>query len=387
MATDEELDTQTTLANWRTAPYSRRSFHHVDELIRVDTIEASDRPGSLKTGPELDLGSVKLADGRSVEDALAASHTDAFLVLHDGVIVSERYDRLMRAGDRHIVFSVSKSVTGCLAGILVEEGVLDPGKPVTEYVRELEGSAWDDATVREVLDMTVSVRFVEDYLDPAGDVSRYRVAMDWNPPGDFPYEGGLHAFLPKLPKGEGPHGYRFHYVSPNSDVLGWVLEAASGRKIAELLSEKIWRRCGAEADGMITVDQMGGARTAGGICMRARDLARFGEVMRNEGRAGGEQVIPACWIEDIRRNGDRGAWECGGMTALYPTGSYRSQWYVPDTHPGALMAIGIHGQWVYVDLENRITAIKLSSQPLPEDSALDQLSLSIFKALGDHFGA
>ena len=385
MPTAKELKEHTTLANWRTAPYSRWSFHHVDELVRVDPIAAPHEAAELKTGSNLDLGSVMLDDRQSVQDALDASHTDAFLVLHEGAIVAECYGQLMQASDRHIIFSVSKSVTGCLAGILVEEGLLDPDKPVMDYVAALKGSAWGDATVRDVLDMTVSIRFVEDYLDPQGDVSRYRVAMDWNPPGDFPYEGGLHAFLPKLPKGDGPHGHRFHYVSPNSDVLGWVLEAASGKKIAELLSDKIWRKCGAEADGMITVDKMGGARTAGGICVRARDLARFGEMMRNEGRANGKQIVPARWIEDIRNNGDRGAWERGGMADLYPTGSYRSQWYVPDTHSGALMAIGIHGQWIYVDPDNGLTVIKLSSQPLPEDGAMDRLTLSVFKALSEHY--
>src|SRR5690606_34539489 len=151
---------------------------------------------------------------------------------------------------------------------------------VSRYVPEIDGSAYGDATVRNLLDMTVSIRFVEDYLDPTGDVARYRVAMDWNPPGAFAYQGGLHDFLPTLPKGEAAHGERFHYVSPNSDLLGWVLERAGGLKMSEMLTRYLWQPLGAETSGYITVDRDGAARTAGGICVTLSDLARFGDMMR-----------------------------------------------------------------------------------------------------------
>ncbi|NDR56293.1 serine hydrolase domain-containing protein [Aliiruegeria sabulilitoris] len=385
MSETETLEAETNLTNWRTHPFCRWSFHHVDHLLHGHLIAAPTQRGPVEQAGALDLASLALPSGQSVAEALESAYSDAFLVLHRGRIVHESYDGLMAPEDRHIIFSVSKSVTGALAGILVEEGRLDPERPVTDYIPELANSAWGDATVRHVLDMVVSIRFIEDYLDPQGDVSRYRVAMDWNPPGNFPYVGGLHSFLPTLPKDSGPHGAAFHYVSPNSDVLGWILERASGCKFADLLSDRIWRPLGAEADAWITVDREGGSRTAGGICTRARDLARFGEMMRNKGRANGLQIVPESWIKDILQNGDRQAWSRGsGLDGLVPTGSYRNQWYLSDAHPGAMIAIGIHGQWIYVDPRHEVTIIKLSSQPLPEDEALDTIMLDMFRTIAGH---
>src|SRR4029453_5720103 len=115
---------------------------------------------------------------------------------------------------QHIVFSISKSITGLIAGILVDRGRLDPAAPVTAYVPEAAASAYDGATVRHVLDMTVGIRFVEDYVDPAGDVARSRVAMGWNPPSEVARDNDLHGFIPRLPADGSRHGETFHYVSP-----------------------------------------------------------------------------------------------------------------------------------------------------------------------------
>jgi CubicO group peptidase (beta-lactamase class C family) len=231
--------------------------------------------------------------------------------------------------------------------------------------------------------MTVSIRFIEDYLDPLGDVARYRVAMDWNPPRAFPYQGGLRHFLTTLPRGEGPHGERFHYVSPNSDLLGWVLERAGGLPVSKMLSRYLWQPMGAESSGFITVDREGAARTAGGICVTLSDLARFGDMLRQDGKANGRQVIPEAWVKDIMTSGDAEAWQKGDMTNLLPQARYRSKWYIPTDHPGTFCAIGIHGQWIYVDKGAGVTAVKFSSQPLPVDEALDKLTLATFRAISD----
>lgn len=370
------------LANWRQHPFSIRGFVEVNRLIAHQQIKAAPGATPLPQGPRLDLGQIRV-DGQSVSDILSASDTDGFLVLRDGAVVAESYGPAMDAATRHIIFSVSKSVTGTLAGVLVESGQLDPTAPVTTYVPELNSSAYGDATVRNVLDMTVSLRFIEDYLDPRGDVARYRVAMDWNPPGDFPYEGGLHHFLGTLPKDHYPHGERFEYASPNSDLLGWILERAGGATVSELLTRHLWQPLGAETDGYIAVDRHGAARTAGGICVTLRDLARFGDMVRTGGKANGRQVIPADWIQDIWTRGDEEAWRRGEMTGLLPQARYRSKWYVPTDMPGTMMAIGIHGQWIYIDRNTGVTIAKMSSQPLPVDDPLDRQLLAMFRTIAD----
>jgi CubicO group peptidase (beta-lactamase class C family) len=371
-----------TLANWRQHPFNVRGFVEVDRLIASQPIRTAPGATPLPQGATLDLDRVRVG-GQSATEVLSASHTDGFLVLKDGEVVSESYGPAMHAATRHIIFSVSKSVTGTLAGALVERGELDPDAPVASYIPELKSSAYGDATVRNVLDMTVSLRFIEDYLDPRGDVARYRVAMDWNPPGDFAYAGGLHHFLGTLSKDHYPHGERFEYCSPNSDLLGWILERAGGAPVSELLTRHLWQPLGAEADGYITVDREGAARTAGGICVTLRDLARFGDMVRQHGKANDRQVIPGTWIEDIATRGDEEAWRKGEMTGLLPHARYRTKWYVPLDVPDTLVAIGIHGQWIYLDRRAGVTIVKLSSQPLPVDDPLDHRVLAMFRAIAD----
>lgn len=371
-----------TLANWRQHPFNIRGFIEVDRLIASQPIKTAPGATPLPQGARLDLDRVAVGK-QSAAEVLSASHTDGFLVLKDGAAVSETYGPAMDAATPHIIFSVSKSVTGTLAGVLVERGELDPDAPVISYIPELKSSAYGDATVRNVLDMTVSLRFIEDYLDPRGDVARYRVAMDWNMATDFPYEGGLHHFLGTLSKDHYPHGERFEYASPNSDLLGWILERAGGAPVSELLTRHLWQPLGAETNGSVTVDREGAARTAGGICVTLRDLARFGDMVRQHGRVNGRQVIPARWIEDIASRGNEEAWRKGEMTGLLPHARYRTKWYVPLDVPDTLVAIGIHGQWIYVDRGAGVTIVKMSSQPLPVDDPTDHRVLAMFRAIAD----
>lgn len=373
---------QATLANWRQHPYSIWGFSHIDSLLPVSPIRTA-APVPLASGKALDLSGIGFdwqGQRRSVPQVLAETYTDGFLVLKDGSIAAETYIN-EDAASRHIVFSVSKSITATLAGVLVEQGLLDPAAPVLTYVPEAQGSAYADCMVRHVLDMSVSIRFVEDYVDPFGDVARYRVAMGWNPPGQITDTGGLHRFIASLPKGETQHGERFHYVSPNSDMLGWIIERASGSTVAELLSRHIWQPMGMEHDAFITLDQKGAPRTAGGICTSLRDLARFGEMVRLKGTYGGKRIIPESWIDDILANGDSVAWSKGEMTGLYRHGRYRSKWYVPEPDSHLVCAIGIHGQWIYIDRAKNLVVVKRSSHPVPSDEPTDCMIMAMFAAI------
>ena len=374
-----------TLENWRQHPYSVWGFSHVDSLIPTVPIPTAPPPAPLRHGKPLDLARLAIVwagSRRSAEAALEETHTDGFLVLKDGEVVAERLIN-QTATDRHIVFSVSKSITAALAGILVKEGKLDPEAPVARYVPEVEGSAYVDATVRNVLDMAVSIQFVEDYLDPLGDVARYRAAMGWNPPGTVQSVDGINAFVTSLPKADHPHGRRFHYVSPNSDLLGWIIERAGGENFTGLLSRLIWQPMHMAQDACVTVDRHGAPRAAGGICTSLGDLARFGEMMRNKGRCNGQRIVPEEWINDILHKGDAAQWSRGEMVNLFPDGRYRSQWYVPDPSSTVLCAIGIHGQWIYIDYDAGMVAVKQSSQPIPADEALDNLTYAMFQAIAE----
>jgi hypothetical protein len=375
---------QVSLANWRLPPFNRWAFSQVRQILPTANIARAPVAPAPFQRRERAIGRIAFqgpsGGERTVEGMLGETFTDGFLVLQRGRILAEWYGGILTPETPHIIFSVSKSVTGTLAGVLVETGQLEPEALVTRYIPEVAGSAYGDCTVRHVLDMTVSTDFVEDYLDPHGDFARYRAATGWNPV-DPAKATDLRSFLATMRRGTLPHGHTFHYVSPNSDLLGWILERASGRRYAELLTEALWQPMGAEHDAYVAVERLGAARSAGGICVTLRDLGRFGELMRRRGMAEGRQVIPGSWIDDIRGNGDPAAWQRSPSVALLPQGRYRSKWYNLGNDRGSFCGIGIHGQWVYVDPASEVTIAKLSSQPLPVDDPTDFLLLAGFDAI------
>jgi len=371
---------QVTLANWRVAPFNRWAFHHVREIVPSAVI-ARDRARHWRLSRSIAAVERIAFDAPdrsrvSVGEMLRTTYTDGFTVLKNGVIVHESYDAGNDPDTPHIIFSVSKSVTGLIAGALAAEGRLDPDARVTDYIPEAGASAYGEASVRHVLDMTVGIDFTEDYLN--NDLFlRYREATAWNPPGAQPRD--LRSFLLTLRPDGKPHGEAFHYVSTNSDLLGWILERASGERYADLAARLLWRPMGAETNAYVTVDRLGAPRAAGGICVTLRDMARLGELVRRRGMAAGRQVVPARWIDDMAEGGDLEAWRKGDMAVLLPGGRYRSKWYA--TAKGVLLAIGIHGQWIYVDPAAGVTIAKQSSQPLPVDDATDRLLLAAFDAI------
>lgn len=353
-----------TLANWRTAPYCRWAFHHVREI--VPSAEIADDPvdtWALEPG-ELDLSSVDLPA------RLAPLNNDALVILHKGRLVHESYRNGMRARDPHILMSVSKSMLGLLGGALVETGELDPAAPITAYVPEVAKTVFAGATVRDALDMRVGAKFDEDYFATTGPIIDYRYAANWNPVPDGVTPDDLRSFMSKMTERDGDHGGRFHYVSPNTDLLAWVYERATGLRYADLMAERLWKPLGAERPAYITVDRIGGARAAGGMCVTARDLARVGQLILQRGARGDAQIIPESWIDDILTGGDEDAWAKGDFFEDFGRRrmAYRSKWYV---HPGEtplLHGLGIHGQYLFVDPARELSIAWLSSEGDPIDT-------------------
>jgi hypothetical protein len=273
----------------------------------------------------------------------------------------------MSGATPHIVFSVSKSICGTLGGILAERGLLDPDDRVIDYIPELASSVYTGCTIRHLLDMAVGIAFNEDYEDPKADVVRYRQAAGWDPlpAGQAPID--LRSFLAmQKPDGQ-KHGELFHYVSTNTDVLGWVYERACHQAYSEILAQYLWAPLGAEHDAYITVDAQGAMRAAGGVCVAPRDLARFGEMIRRRGVVDGRQVVPGAWIDDINERGDPEAWARAEFAELFPQASYRSQWYRVDRDHGVLIAFGIHGQFIYIHPEAELVIIRMASEATPVD--------------------
>lgn len=367
-----------TLANWRTAPFCRWSFQNVGEIVPSAVIEANrrDEPPALSLGALAALEIIGL-DGapQTLGAFLSATETDELVVMREGRIVAEWSADHSDPHRPHIIFSVSKSLTALLAGILSAKGRVSFDRPVIDYVPEIAGSAYADATVQQLFDMEVSVDFVEDYLDKSGGYERYRRATAWNPDRPEDPAPDLPEFLRSIGKGTEPHGTRHAYRSPNTDLAGIVLERAGGMRLAEMMSLYLWKPLGARSDAMITVDRIGTARAAGGMSVTARDLALAGELVRN----GGAGLVRPEWVEDLWTGGSRETWANGDQTDLFPQGSYRNYWY--ETGSGELAAIGIHGQWIWIDPSTHTVIVKLSSQAQPTDAALDQAIVAMLRRI------
>jgi CubicO group peptidase (beta-lactamase class C family) len=364
---------EVTLANWREHPYSQWSFQNVPELVPAAEITAA----SGEEGPVAEPGliaslAIHQPDGHETTaiEHLKLSFADRFVIMRDGMVLDEWMAPHSEAEHPHIIYSVSKSVTGMLAGIAVDDGLLDPDTPVADYVPTRRNGAYGKARVRHLLDMTVSLDFVENYLDRTGPFARYRRSTLWNPQLSGRHET-LHDVLVSLKPQAREHGRIYYYASPNTDMMGMVIEAAAGQRFHSYLADRLWGPLGARGASHVTVDRVGAARAAGGICVTARDLARFGQLVLDDGAtADGRQLIPAGWIEDMRMNGDREAWRKGNDAHVFRSGRYRSFWYQVGDDRGSFCAIGIHGQWIWIDPTSRVVLVKMSSRPTPTDEAM-----------------
>ena len=239
--------------------------------------------------------------------ALSANYTDGLLILHHGKVVYEYYNGCLHEAGQHAAMSMTKSMTGLLAEILVAEGTLDPSSLVSAIIPELQDSGFGNATVRQVMDMTTSLKYSEDYADPKADIWIYSAAA--NPlPKPPTYEGpvGYYEYLQTV-QSEGEHGHAFAYKTINTDVLGWIISRTSGRSVTDLLASKIWQQIGAEQDAYFTVDAIGTPFAGGGMSAGLRDLGRIGLLMLNEGKLNGRQIIPAAAIQNIKKGGDQSA--------------------------------------------------------------------------------
>ena len=228
------------LSNWRLPGNTRWAFHHLREIIASEEISCGKKSHRLESEINPAVAGLRLtglggADW-SLQRWLDESSSDALLVAHRGILVHEWYAQAGIEENPHIVFSVSKSMTATLAGVLVEQGLLDPTRGLVETIPELADSGYGDASLQQLLDMVVSIDFGEDYLATSGKFLDYRTATGWHPCAVDAIDQNLHDFLCTLGPGKGAHGDRFEYKSPNSDLLGWILERASGEGLASLFS-------------------------------------------------------------------------------------------------------------------------------------------------------
>jgi len=311
--------------------------------------------------------------------------TDGIVILHRGSIVYETYRGALEPYQPHIVFSISKSFTGLLAATLAHEGKIDLAAPVSHYIPELTDSAFGDATVRQVMDMTTGVQYSENYTDRNAEVRTYGIAAGYaSVPAGYAGPETIFDFLRTLKK-QGEHGQAFAYKTCNTEVLAWIVQRVTGTPMAQLLSERLWQKLGTEEDGYVIVDRTGAAACGGGMNFALRDLARFGEMMRNGGAFNGHQIAPRAVIDDIANGGKPEDFAKAGYTTM-PGWSYRSQFWVSHDEFGAYTARGIHGQVCWIAPKAEVVIARFASHPIAANgnSILDKVSLPAYAAVADH---
>ena len=361
-----------TLDTWLQPEHIAWSVRHVRELIPTERIRSSPSPRALPEridGSLLDVVITAHDGDARVEDLLRDGERDALLVLHRGEVVLDWLAPGVRTDEQHLVFSITKSVTGLLAGALATRGQLDLAARVGDLVPDVAGSAFADASVRQLMDMEASFAFVEDY-SPGPDVEAYRHAAGWYPAP--PGAPALREFLAtRVP--DGPHGDRFRYLSPAIDMLGWVCARAAGTTWAEAVERHLWQPCGAELGGSVTLDREGTPRAAGGLSALPRDVARLGLVVAERGAG----IVSEEFLDDLLHAGHRDRWARGDFADMWPDGAYRSGWYTPNIDPDVALGMGIHGQMLYVDIPRQVVVVVLSSwsEPDPEPWHLDNHAL------------
>lgn len=370
-------------------PAMRWSVSNFRQLMpTVNVSRGIGAPAALKRSLRTEIDTLRFTPLGSSEsmtwaESLEANYTDGIVVLHRGKVVYERYFGVLRDDRKHGAMSVTKSFVGTLGAILVAEGVLDPEMLVQDYVPELSGSAFGDATLRQLLDMTTALKFSEDYADPNAEVWAHANAGNPLPkPEGYTGPRSYYEFLVTVQK-QGEHGEAFGYKTANTDALGWIIARVTGSSVADLLSDRIWRHLGAEQDAYFSVDSIGTPFAGGGLNTGLRDLARFGEMIRNDGELNGEQIIPKAAVDDIRGGGDPEVFAKAGYKLL-PGWSYRNMWWVTHNEHGAFMARGVHGQALYIDPTAEMVIARFASHPVAGNAANDPTSLPAYHALARH---
>jgi CubicO group peptidase (beta-lactamase class C family) len=364
-----------TLDNWQSAAHLHWTFQHVAYFLPTAVIPRGPGPVAELPAKPTELSDIPLFDktnGRrtTIGDVMAATATDGWIVTHRGKVLTEHYYGGMTADSSHLLMSVSKSLIAMVAGALVSNGALDVDAQLTSYVPALANSGYAGATVRHLLDMRSGIAFSEDYLNPMAEVRLLEQAIGWAPRTVPDLPNTMYDYLLTLRQAR-PHGELFQYRSCETDVLGWICEAASGIRMPELMSQLLWSKLGAEYDATIGVDSVGTGMFDGGINACLRDLVRFGSLFLNGGSSlTGEHVVSLSWIADTFNGGidSRAAFAASPDDNRMPGGMYRNQCWFPYSGNNVLLCLGIHGQMIYVNRSANMVAAKLSSWPLPQDA-------------------
>ncbi|WP_422363469.1 serine hydrolase domain-containing protein [Pyruvatibacter mobilis] len=375
------IDRATTVATLFTGEEQYQNFHRMDDMFPVNRLPASDRPYDFPDGDKITLPATFTYKGETVdtEKFIELTDTGALLVLRDGKVIYENYWLTGGREEQWLSMSVAKSFISTLVGIAVEEGHIESiEQPVTAYLPDLAGSAYDGVRIKDILQMSSGAAWNEDYSDPDSDINRFgRI---------FALGGSLNDFMATLEREREPGTYN-HYNSTDTQVLGALVVAATGRSIADYMTEKLWQPLGAESDAFWLTDDEGMEMAFGGFNATARDYAKLGELFRKGGEWRGEQLVPADWAKAAVTPDAPHLLPEAENGIPFPLG-YGYQWWVLDSTEGEFSGIGVYNQFVYVNPAKDVTIVKLSAfsdyaKDLEQTSYREEETFEMFRAIVD----
>ena len=371
-----------------TPPFNRWSYQNMRMFYPTAGIANADQPSPIDR--DIDGGIAELpvvkptaaglpgSETVDLETYFQETYTDSFVVVKGGKVVFEKFLNGMHSHQPHQMMSVTKSFAGLFGLIAAEDGAISESDPIVKYIPELESAgAFKEATFGQVLDMSNSMDFSEDYADPESGIQHYAVALGFMEPiPGKQYANSIYEYLPTLPIDPNhAHGEIFHYQTPKTDAVNWATNRVTGKSFQDNLYQQLWCKLGTDGETYVLLDKNATLFAGGGLNATPYDLARFAMMMIGDGQFNGKQVVSPAVIHKISEGASTKAFLNGpNATGSLANGdwSYRAQWWVRHTAgKEAFTAIGIHGQWIYLDVTRNIAIIKQSSQP---ESATDYYS-------------
>lgn len=350
-------------------------FRHLAEIFPSRPVHRSGTAFQFLRAPrELDVSFKYGGTTYRLDEFLQRTITSGLLVVKDDRIVTERYRLGATEDSRLTSFSVAKSFVSALVGIAIDEGrIASVDRPVTDYVPELNGSGYEGVPIKHILQMSSGVHFDEDYAAWSSDISIMFAKS-------FVLGSPINAYAQSL-HSERHSGEAFNYISVDTQVLGMLLVHATGKPLATYLEEKIWAPLGMEHDAAWVTDRLGSDGMEYAFCClnaTLRDYAKFGRLYLRGGDWDGRRVVPEHWVRESVVPDTPYLIHSGAYTPDWTIG-YQYQWWVPEGSDGEFMAIGVWGQYIYVNPRRNVIIVKTAVDP--DFDARDMENLTAFRAI------
>lgn len=331
-----------------------QNFSRIKDMFPIHTMTVAEHPYQFPEAESVTLPDEFKFQGKVISSKVFLNNTDtsSLLVLHQGKRVYEKYWLSGGVDVNWLSMSVAKSFISTAIGIAIDEELIaSVNDPVNKYIGGLDGSAYAQVTIKDVLQMSSGANWNEDYNDPESDVLRMGKIMAVG--------GSLNEFVRKIKADKIPGSFH-HYNSADTQVLGELLISATGRSIADYMQEKIWHPLGMNNEGYWMVDDNGVEMAFGGLNATARDYAKLGEMYRNKGVFQGRRIVSRRWVEAATQANEPHLLPGNNPFSSSPLG-YGYQWWVPEGSSGEYLAIGVYNQFIYIDPSKDLVIVKLSA--------------------------